>query len=449
MALSSIQVKMLRRLLQTGTEEKIAHAIEKIHPSDLSFLFSELSDTETQHLVNSLFLVAKAGQTLRELPDFLLPDILEQIENKPLTSMIGRLEPDDAIFILQKVPESRWAPLLDSLPETQKNRLEKLLLYPKNSAGSIMTSNIITVQAEMTVEEAIEHLRKNPEIRGAFYIYVVDEDKRLVGVQSLRQLVLASPGTKIKDVMEKETQAVMATDDQEKVAQVVSQYNLLAIPVMSETRELLGVITVDDVIDIVKEEATEDIYHLAGLSEVDRALTPLSVKIKKRLPWMVVNLFTAITAAVVVGFFQESIQKVVALAVFLPIVAGMGGNGGMQSLTVITRSIALGELSFIKAHRVILKEVGNGLFVGAVCGLIMGLIGYFWKGNAVLGAILFLAMMINLVIGAAAGAVFPMIFKFLKRDPAIGTSVLVTMFTDVFGFLSFLGLATLLIEYLT
>lgn len=448
MSLASIQIKMIKRLLDTATDDKIAHALDKIHPSELSFLFSELNENQTRRLIDSLTLLAKAGQTLRELPEFLLPDVLEQIPDKKLSDILLRMEPDDALFLLQKIPEGRWLVLLEVLPELQRSRIEKLLIYPKNSAGSVMTSHYITVRSEMTAQEAMDHMRSHPEIKGAFYIYVVDDTNRLVGVQSLRQLVMAPVGTKIRDVMDREARAVLATDDQEKVAQIVAQYNLLAIPVTNEQRELLGAITVDDVIDIVKEEATEDIYHLAGLSEADRATTPVLTKVKKRLPWMLLNLMTASIAATVVGFFLHSIEKFVALAVFLPIVAGVGGNGGTQSLTVITRSIALGELDFVRVHRAVLRELGNSLIVGVVCGALMGVLSFLWKGNYFLGLILFLAMVSNMIIGALVGSLFPLFFKFLKRDPAIGTSVLVTFCTDTFGFLSFLGLATLFLRYL-
>lgn len=448
MALSTLQIKMLRRLLHSGTEEKIAKAVQKIHPSELSLLFSELSPNETQRLIDSLFLIAKAGETLTELPEFLLPDILEQIEDKKLSIILSRLEPDDALFLLEKVPDRRWKVLQENLPQPQRDRLDKLLLYPPHSSGTIMTSNFFTVRAEMTVEEALASLRRQPEIKGVFYIYVTDEAKRLVGVQSLRNLVLASPETNVRQIMDPDVHSVSATDTREKAAQMVSQYNLLALPVVTETAEMLGVITVDDVIDIVQEEATEDIYHLAGLSEEDRALTPVSVKVKKRLPWMVLNLFTAALAASVVGFFQDSIEKFVALAVFLPIIAGVGGNVGHQSLTVITRAIALGELNFIKAYKAIFKETANGIIVGVICGLLIAIASYFWKANIYLGVVLFAAMILNLLMGGFMGALVPITLQRLKLDPALGSSILVTLFTDLFGFLFFLGIATLLLQYL-
>ncbi len=448
MAINPRQLKMIHRLLKVGTEAKIANLLEKTHPSDLSILFSELSPNEVQRLVNSLFLVSKAGLTLRELPELMLPDILELIDDDKLTTIISRLEPDDAFFLLEKIPDSRWRVILDNLPEHIREKLDKLLCYPRDSAGSVMTSNYMTVKAEMTVDQAIQALRVQPDIDGIFYIYVVDDGNHLVGTQSLRYLVTAAPQKKISEVMNHNVHAIKASEPKEAAAKIVTQYNILAIPVVNDSHELVGVITIDDVLDIVKEEATEDIYHMAGLSEDDRATTPLAIKVKKRMPWMVLNLATAILASSVVGFFQESIQKFVALAVFMPIVAGMGGNCAAQSLTVITRSIALGELSFIKTYRAILKELANGLIIGLVTGIIAGGIGYYWMGNFYLGITLILAMIINLAVGGLMGAIVPITLKTLKLDPAVGSTVIVTTFTDVCGFMAFLGIATLLMKHL-
>lgn len=448
MALSPLQVKMIRRLLKSGTEDKIAHAIEKVHPSDLSILFSELAPNETQRLVNSLFKVEKAGETLSELPEFLIPDILELIEDKRLSEIISRVEPDDAFFLLEKVPESRWSKILDSLPPEQKEKLDQLLLYPKDSAGSVMTSDFIQVNVNMTAQEAIESLRSQPDKGGSFYVYVIDDGGQLLGVQSLRNLVMANPKTVLKDIMSEEVHAISANETQEKAAEMVSQYNLLAIPVVSDSRKLLGVITVDDVIDIFEEEATEDIYNYAGLSEVDRAATPLMIKVKKRLPWMFLNLLTAAATAAVVGLFQASIDAVVTLAIFMPIVALMGGNVALQSLTVISRAIAIGELGFVNATKAVLRETGNGLILGLISGLIMGLAGFLLKENLYLGFVLFSSMILNLLMGGFVGAIVPLIFTRLKLDPAVGTTVVVTLFTDVLGFLFFLGIATLLLTRL-
>ncbi len=441
-------MKMIHRLLHAGTEDKIAHLIEKIHPSDLTILFSELAPMEVHRLVDSLFLVAKAGKTLRELPDFILPDILELIENKKLAAILARMDPDDALFLLEKCPESRWKQILDELNPDFRIKLDKLLSYPRNSAGAAMTSEFITVKATQTVQEAIETIRSHPDLQGMFYIYVIDDDKRLVGVQSIRQLVLSSPDKKVSDVMTSSIKSILATASREEAAQLATHYNFLAVPVVSESRELLGVITIDDVVDILQQEATEDIYHLAGLSGVDRALTPLSVKVKKRLPWMMLNLLTAALVATVVGAFQDTISQFVALAVFMPIVAGLGGNTATQSLTVVTRSLALGEFEFIKTYRAVIKETMNGLILGVVSGVIMGLVGWIWKGSFYLGVVLFIAMVLNLLMGGLMGATVPLLFKRFKLDPAVGTSVLVTMVTDGLGFFFFLGLATFAMHHL-
>ncbi|MBX7147652.1 magnesium transporter [bacterium] len=448
MALSPLQVKMTKRLLKSGNEGKIAHALEKFHPSDISILFSELDPAEMQKLLDSLFLLKKAGKTIIELPEFLIPDVLEMIEDKKLTDIIARLEPDDAHYLMEKIPAGRWKNILDSLPENNKRFLDKLLLYPHRSAGAIMNTNFVAVKADWTVEEAINHLRNHPETHGVFYIYVVDDSNMLLGVQSLRHLVVSKPGSLIRDVMDQGVNSVLATASQEEAAQIVTQYNLLALPVVNENRELVGVITVDDVLDIVEEEAAEDIYHLAGLSETDRAATPVWEKVKKRFPWMLVNLCTAGLISSVVHIFESTIQQVVILAVIMNIVTGLGGNTAIQSLTVVTRAIAMGELGFVKLYKVILKEMANGLILGMLGGVLIGTMVYFLEGNLVLSFILLVALTLNLVLGGLVGAGIPLVFRSMKLDPAVGTSVIVTMTTDVMGNIFFLGFATLLMKFL-
>jgi magnesium transporter len=222
----------------------------------------------------------------------------------------------------------------------------------------------------------------------------------------------------------------------------------LALPVVDEDHRLLGIVTVDDIMDVIEDEATEDIYRLGGLSWQERIESPAREKVSKRLPWMIINLGTAFLAAWVVGLFEESIAKVVALAIFMPVVAGMGGNGGTQALTVVTRGIALGEVEFTAGIKVVLKEIGVGILIGAATGILTALIAYLWRGNPFLGFVLFLAMVLNMAIAGLTGAGIPLLLKFFGQDPALGSGVLVTTFTDVFGFLTFLGLATVFIKYL-
>jgi magnesium transporter len=314
-----------------------------------------------------------------------------------------------------------------------------------------MTTRFLAVRESTTAQEAIEAIRRHTEeeVEQIFYLYVTDDDGQLRGVVPIRKLVTCPPQRPIGEVMITDPVSVPATADQEEAAQLAGKYNLLAVPVVDDGRRLVGVITVDDVIDVIKEEATEDMYRMVGLIEEEHIYTPLPTVIRRRLPWMVVNLATAFLASWVVGLFEASIQRLAVLAVFMPIVAGMGGNGGTQTLTVVTRGIALGEIDRDAGARAMLREVIIATAIGVVTGLCTAAGAYLWRGSPMLGVVLLLAMIINMVIAGLAGAAVPLLLRALRQDPALGSGVIVTTFTDVCGFLSFLGLATLLIQYLT
>jgi magnesium transporter len=281
-----------------------------------------------------------------------------------------------------------------------------------------------------------------------FYLYVVDERRHLVGVVSLRRLLLVSPETPLKRIMTADLISARVDMDQEEVARQVAAYNLLAIPVVDAENKLVGIITVDDVIDVIKDEATEDIYRLAGVAGDERAFTPAKESLRKRLPWLGINLLTAFLAAAVVGLFEGTIDLFPVLAVFMPIVAGMGGNAGTQTLTVIVRGIALGELTWSNSRKALLKEavvgLGNGIVLGAAAAAVVWMV----RGNATLGLVLGMAMIINMFVAAAAGTLVPLGLRAANVDPALASSVFITTMTDMFGFFSFLGLATVFARYL-
>jgi magnesium transporter len=281
-----------------------------------------------------------------------------------------------------------------------------------------------------------------------FYLYVVDERRHLVGVVSLRRLLLVSPETPLKRIMTADIISARVDMDQEEVARQVAAYNLLAIPVVDAENKLVGIITVDDVIDVIKDEATEDIYRLAGVAGDERAFTPATESLRKRLPWLGINLLTAFLAAAVVGVFEGTIDLFPVLAVFMPIVAGMGGNAGTQTLTVIVRGIALGELSWSNSRKALFKEalvgLGNGVVLGAAAAAVVWVV----RGNPTLGLVLGLAMIINMFVAAAAGTLVPLGLRAANVDPALASSVFITTMTDMFGFFSFLGLATVFARYL-
>jgi magnesium transporter len=307
-----------------------------------------------------------------------------------------------------------------------------------------MNPHVFALSEDMTVGEAITELQSNRDVEMVFYLYVVDERRHLVGVVSLRRLLLVSPETPLKRIMASDLMSARVDMDQEEVARQVAAYNLLAIPVVDEENKLVGIITVDDVIDVIKDEATEDIYRLAGVAGDERAFTPARDSIRKRLPWLGVNLATAFVASGVVALFAGTgsiIDRLPFLAALMPIVAGMGGNAGTQTLTVIVRGIALGELTWSNSRKALLKEVLVGVGNGIALGMVAALVVWLTKGNPMLGVVLGLAMIINMFVAALAGTLVPLGLRAANVDPALASSVFITTMTDVFGFLSFLGLA--------
>jgi magnesium transporter len=445
MAIKPVKIRLLRRLLQAGSDQQVINAIEKIHAADLSLIFAELAENEMKRLIDCLFQLKKAAKVFSEIPEYLLPEILDDVEADKLADIISRAESDDAAYLMSKIPEPRWPDILDKLKPDRRATVEKLLMYPKDTAGAAMSLDFFSVPVESTVEDTIFKLREYPGKDSILYIYVL-EAKRLVGVVPLRSLVLSPAETSVKSLMSTNVVTISAAADQEKAAEMVGQYNLLALPVVNDNGEMLGVISVDDVVDIFRDEATEDIYHIAGLSGEDRAFTPVRTKVRRRLPWMLINLCTAFLASAVVSLFEGTIAKFALLAAYMPIVAGMGGNSGTQSLVVITRSIALGELELAKAYSAVLREVGNGFVVGIATGFVTGLVMYAINGNPWLGLIIFLAMTANMVVAGLAGALVPIALKSLKLDPAVASGVVVTTATDVTGFFVFLGLAAVFID---
>ncbi|MCB0221029.1 MAG: magnesium transporter [Chrysiogenetes bacterium] len=444
-----VRIDILRRMIRTGAHNRAQKLIERMPPADIAELLPNLSGGEQKTLVNLLFNSARAGKVLAELPVEFLPEVLPMVEDRQMATIVGRVPPDDGAYFVEMLPEERRLPVLRLLEPTVRIHIERILGSPEESAGALMTTRIATLHESATCEEGVAHLRKIGEtVEEIFYLYAVDEENHLKGVVPIRKLLLA-PGEKlIRDVMITDPVSIREDADQEVAADLVEKYNLMALPVVDETGKLLGTITVDDVLEVIQEEATEDMYRMVGLDEEDRVFSPMMLSLQRRLPWMVLNLATAFLAASVVGAFENTIRSVVVLAAFLPVVAGMGGNVGTQTLTVVTRGIALGELSLSSVMAVMGKQIGIGLCIGASVGLLAAGAGYLWQGNAYLGAVLFLAMCVNLALAGLAGASVPLLLHRFRLDPAMGSGVIVTTVTDVGGFFAFLGLATLFLDKL-
>jgi magnesium transporter len=355
---------------------------------------------------------------------------------------------DNAAEIVDELPAEQAEKVLDLMKEEQAEEVQELLEYGEKTAGRIMSPRFVAVHEEASVAQAIEHVRKAASAEQAFYLYVVDDHDHLVGVVPFRRLITADPATPVNLIREEEVVSVTPDTDQEEVARQVAKYNLLAVPVVNQSRKLLGTITVDDVIDIIQEEATEDIHRLAGVAADETVFDPPRAVFTKRLLWRLVNLATAILAASVIGLFEGSIQSLAMLAVFMPIVASMGGISTTQTATVVIRGLALGDMTAAHLWRVLRKELSLALTTGAANGLVMMAIAYLWKGQFLLSLILGVALLFNMLVAAVVGVLIPLSLKTFRIDPAIASSVIITTFTDVFGFFSFLGLATLLIKFL-
>jgi magnesium transporter len=447
---SDLILDSVKRLLRIGATANLLNLLQKQHPADLAQIFSELQDKDREAAFS--LLADRNGRLAMEAVSELGPEngaaLLATRPAEEIAKLAQEIPSDDAAALIDHLPEDLSAAVLDLMRPKESGVVENLLEYDEQTAGRIMNPHVFALNEDLTVGEAITELQSNRDVEMVFYLYVVDERNHLVGVVSLRRLLLVSPETPLKRIMTADLMSARVDMDQEEVARMVAAYNLLAIPVVDEENKLVGIITVDDVIDVIKDEATEDIYRLAGVAGDDRAFTPAGESLRKRLPWLGINLGTAFLATSVVALFEGTIEQIAALAIFMPIVAGMGGNAATQTLTVVVRGIALGELSWSNSRKALLKEAVVGLGNGLALGLAAALITWIWRGNPVLGLVLGAAMVVNMFVAATAGTLIPLGLRAANIDPALASSVFITTLTDIFGFFSYLGLATIFVKYL-
>ena len=441
----------VKRLLRIGATANLLNLLQKQHPADLAQIFGELGDKDREAAFS--LLAERNGRLAMEAVSELGPEagaaLLATRSAEEIARLAQEIPSDDAAALIDYLPEELSTAVLDLMRPKESGVVENLLEYDEQTAGRIMNPHVFALSEDMTVGEAIAELQGNRDVEMVFYLYVVDERRHLVGVVSLRRLLLVSPETPLKRIMTGDLISARVDMDQEEVARQVAAYNLLAIPVVDEENKLVGIITVDDVIDVIKDEATEDIYRLAGVAGDERVFTPAGESLRKRLPWLGVNLLTAFLAAAVVSLFTNTIDALPVLAVFMPIVAGMGGNAATQTLTVIVRGIALGELTFANSRKALLKEAVVGIGNGVSLGVVAASVAWATRGDPILGVVLGAAMIINMFVAATAGVLIPLGLRAANVDPALASSVFITTMTDVFGFFSFLGLATVFSRYLT
>lgn len=417
--------------------------VADLHEADLGDLIEALDANSRLRLVE-LTGTDFDFSALTEVDDAVREEILEELPTETVAEGVRELDTDDAVALLQDLPAEDQEEILDHLPESERVALERSLEYPDNSAGRRMQSEFIAVPPNWTVGQAIDYLSETPDLPERFYeIYAVDERKHLKGAVALDVLLRARRMLPISDLIDEDLRSVRVTDDQEEVARLFGKYNLIAAPVVDGDNRLVGVITVDDVVDVIEEEAEEDLHALGGVTRDEELSDPFWTIAKGRFNWLLVNLATAFLASSVLGLFQEELQKMVALAVLAPIVAGQGGVATTQTMTVAVRALATRELGSHNAWRVIARELMVGFINGLAFAVVTGIGAYVWFKVPGLGLVIGLAMLCNLVAAALGGILLPLILNKLRADPAVASGAFTTTITDIVGFFSFLGIATL------
>ena len=431
--------------LSAGRIDELDGLIDGLHASDLADLLEALS-SDSRRILFDHVRDRLDPELLTHLDDVVREDVLEQLEPAEVAAVITELDTYDAIDVFEDVAVADQASVLARLSPSDRALVEQALSYPEDSAGRLMQHELVTVPKDWSVGNSIDYMRaRAADLPRDFYeIYVVDDDRHPVGTIPLSRLMRNQRDVRIDDIMLTDLRSAYVEMDQEEAALMFRQYALLSAPVVNERGQLVGVITADDIVHVIHEEAEEDILRLGGVREDDFYEAVLDTT-RARFSWLLVNLGTAIIASLVIGLFDAAIEQVVALAILMPIVASMGGNAGTQTLTVAVRALAMKELTAANAARIMGKEVVVGGINGLLFALMIGLVAWLWFGEPVIGLIIGAAMMFNLLIAGFAGVTIPLALERMRIDPAVGSAVVLTTITDVVGFVSFLGLAAIVL----
>jgi len=436
----------LRSLLEAGDEAAARAAIADLHPADLADLLDALEEPERQLQLFRLLDPETASEVVREASDHSKAALVELLSDARLSAVLERLDTDDAADLLGHLEEDRKERLLRrASPEVRRN-VAGLLTYPEDSAGGIMKTEVATATTVETVREVIDSIRRHADdYHDIHTVFVTDEQKRLKGLVPLRALLLYDDDTPLERFMDTEIISVDVDMDQEEVARVFEKYDLLSVPVLDALGRVVGRITVDDIVDVISEEATEDILKLAGVGDESFAGASALDAVRSRLPWLAFNFFTAALSALIIAQFEETIREVAVAAALMTVISAMAGNAGTQTMTVLVRGIALGEARGPQARRLLAREALTSLINGALLGISAALIVFLWRGDARLAAVMGFALLINLQVSAAVGTLVPLMLRSFSLDPAVSSSVLVTAATDWAGFFVFLALLSVML----
>ena len=436
------------RLLRRHAQTTLVKLINKTHPADLAIVFRYFNDEEQKQVFSLMHANDHTVEFLVELDDTLIEKILDTENAERVSSLIQNASTNDQSYILGSLKEEQAQSVIDLLKKEEQEEIEEIMAYPQDSAGSMMATDVFTLYQNTTCGDALKTLQDQQEAEMVFYLYITDEDDSLVGVASLRALATTPSNTLLKDIMEKRVHSVRPETDQEDVAQIVAQYNYLAVPVIDGDGQLLGIVTVDDVVDVIREEATEDFLQMAGAGKDREILLKSSWEnAKVRLPWLFASWIGGVMAAYIIGKYENMLESMIALAAFIPIIIGMGGNIGTQSSTIIVRGMATGRIEIGNEFKVLLKELRVGLILGVLYGIMLGIFANFkfLGSDPMLGVVVGLSICSSMLLATAVGTFTPLILRKLDIDPAVATGPFVTTSIDILGVLLYFMIAGLLL----
>jgi len=443
--LLEINLQKINKIIISDNKAELNNFIKDLHNADIAEIIQNL---DYENRLNFIFKIKSYfdPEILTYLNESIRDEIIESMDIKQLASNARELDVDDAVDVIKDLEESDQEVFLQNIPEIDRKLIKEGLKYPEDSAGRLMQREFVAVNCLWNVGDAIDFLRKNKNsLPDDFYeIYLIDHNNKIVGTVPLGRIMGSKRSILLENIKNKKTRTINVLTDQEEVAYQFTKYAMVSAPVINEKYEIIGSVTVDDVVDVIEEEREEDILKLGGVGQADIYDAVVDTT-KSRFSWLLVNLLTAVIASVVIGFFQASIEKVVALAVLMPIVASMGGNAGTQTLTVSVRALATKELTPSNAVKIIMKETFVGGINGIIFAIIIGLLSTYWFSNYLLGSVIAMAMIFNLIIAGMAGILIPLTLHKFNIDPALASGVILTTITDVCGFLSFLGLASIVL----
>ena len=425
-----------RRLLRRHAETNILKLIDKTHPADLALLFRYFNENEQDEIFSKLKPSEKTAEFLNDLDELIGIRLLENESHDRIASILEHASSNEQAYLIGLLDEKYASSVIDLLQADKQEELEEMMAYPEDSAGILMYTDVFTLHEETKARNAINALQDQEDAEMVFYLYTLDDGGRLTGVISLRDLVTTHGDTKLKDIMSKQIHVVRPETDQEEVARIVSQYNFLAVPVVDSDDRLLGIVTVDDVVDIIREEATEDFLQMVGAGKDREILLKSSWEnARMRLPWLFASWVGGIMAAFIIGIFDNVLQSTIALAAFIPVIMGMGGNIGTQSSTIIVRGLATGRVSIENSMRILFKEIRVGLMLGILYGLLLGVFAMlkFLDVSPMLGVVVGVSICISMIIAATIGSLVPLILNRFEIDPAIATGPFVTTSIDILG----------------